>query len=64
MASATAASAFYQIGGTDDRRQIEPNGAAAARRGDAIEHQPGCRHVASLGGGNHGIDHGLGIASH
>jgi hypothetical protein len=43
-----------------DRRQIEPNGPAAAGRGDTIEHQPGRRrHVASLGGGNHRIDHVL-----
>jgi hypothetical protein len=63
MASATAASAFT-IGGADDRRQSQPNGPAAAERGNAIEHQPGRRHVAFLGGGNHRLDYILGITGH
>jgi hypothetical protein len=55
---------LYQIGGTHDRRQSQPNAAAAAGRGDAIEHQPGRRHVASLGGLDYRSNHGLGIAGH
>jgi len=54
----------HQIGGADDRRQVDPNTPTAARRRDAIKYYLGRRHIASLGGVDYRTNHGLGITGH
>jgi hypothetical protein len=63
-ASATAASAFTRSAAPTIGGRASRTGRPRQGGGMRSEHQPGRRHVASLGGGNRGLDHRLGVAGH